>query len=56
MLLIPSMFVNIKDGVISEAENRVLAAKPKLYNENGGLNGQFFSDFDTWLKDNVGLC
>ena len=55
MLLIPSMFVNIKDGVISEAENRVLAVKPKLYNENGGLNGQFFSDFDTWLKDNVGL-
>lgn len=34
------------------AENRALADKPKLKNEDGSLNENFFSDFETYFSEN----
>lgn len=55
MIGLPLIFTNLKDGVISSAENRALAPKASLTKEDGSLNTSFTDDFETWFDDNVGF-
>lgn len=54
ILCTPLLLTNRKNNIISADENRYLAEKPVLYTDNG-LNPAFFSDFDIWINDNIGL-
>ncbi len=54
-LALPLLFTNLRDGVVSESENRVLAGKMQFYSEDGSFNEDFLSDFETWFNDNVGF-
>ena len=36
-------------------ENRVLAAKPVLHQEDGSLNRDYPTEFDAWFSDSFGL-
>lgn len=53
--IIPLLFVNKKEGAISESENRQLASFPKLYNSEGKYNKKFNVEFTSWLNDNIGF-
>ena len=55
MLIIPLLATNLKEDVISVEENRKLAPMAELYNEDGTLNTNFTSDFETWIDDNIGF-
>lgn len=55
MIVIPLFMTNLKDNVISEAENRYLTGKAKLYNEDGTINSHFPTDFESWINDNLGF-
>lgn len=55
LLAVPLLTTNRQDGVISQAENRVLAQKPRLHLDDGTLNRNFTRDFENWFNDNVGL-
>lgn len=55
MIVVPLFLTNLKDNVVSESENRYLAAKAKLYTEDGTINSHFLSDFESWINDNIGL-
>ena len=55
MVLLPVFRTNLKDNVISEAENRYLVAKPKLYYDDGKLNKEYLSDLEAWINDNIGF-
>ena len=55
MTIAPLLFANKRDGAISAAENRKLAAPAKFYNEDGTLNRGFSEDFETWFDDNLGF-
>ena len=52
---LPLVFTNLKDGVVSESENRYLTSKPTLFTEEGELNKAFFGDVESWFNDNVGF-
>ncbi len=54
MIGIPLVTTNLKNGTVSEAENRVLTERPHLHNGDGTLNTAFTSDFEDWFDDNVG--
>ena len=53
-LVIPLATTNVKQGEISEDENRYLTPFPALHNEDGSLNTEFTSDFENWINDNIG--
>lgn len=55
IIVLPLLKTNLKNGVVSTAENRTLTAKPELYNEEGNLNTNFITDFENWFNDNVGF-
>lgn len=55
MLVIPMLTTNLKEDVVSSAENRVLAQYPKLYQEDGTRNSDFNEEFENWFNDNIGL-
>lgn len=55
MVILPVGLINWKEGAISETENRVLADQPHLFTESGEWNKKFIDDFETWIKDNIGL-
>lgn len=55
MLAIPAVTTNLKKNQVSEAERRKLAARPELYKDDGSLNREFTSDFETWINDNIGF-
>lgn len=54
-ITLPLLTTNLKDGIVSSAENRTLAEKAKLYNEDGTFNSNFTEDFEEWFNDNVGF-
>ncbi len=54
-IFVPLLTTNLKDGTVSSAENRTLAEKAKLYNDDGTINTNFTDDFEEWFDDNVGL-
>jgi alginate O-acetyltransferase complex protein AlgJ len=51
----PLITVNRTAGKISIAENRVLASRPSLKNNEGALNTRFIRDFEVWFNDNFGF-
>lgn len=55
MITIPLLTINLQKGKISDAENRMLAYPPELYNEDGTRNENFTTDFETWINDNLGF-
>lgn len=55
VLFVPLVTTNLTDGVVSVAERRTLASKPRITTDEGALNRHFFADFETWFNDNVGL-
>lgn len=55
IIFLPLLTTNLKDDVISQAENRYLAPKASLYNENGEFNTGYVQDFETWFEDNIGF-
>jgi len=54
-LILPVALINWKDETVSEAEKRILAPKAKLILDNGNINLNFATDFETWINDNIGL-
>lgn len=55
MLILPLIFINLKPGEISIAENRRLAPMPVLYKSDGQKNDSFISDLEVWVDDNIGF-
>lgn len=55
ILFLPLVFINLKPNQISESENRFLASPPHLYLNDGSLNTEYFSNFETWFNDNIGF-
>ncbi len=41
LLLLPLMFINRKEGAVSDAENRALAAPAKFYKQDGKSNTDY---------------
>lgn len=55
MLIIPLMFMNLKDNQISLSENRKLNEKPTKSNVLELLSGEYFDSFNSWFKDHIGF-
>lgn len=55
VLLLPVLNINRVPGLISENENRKLAAFPQVFNESGELNDGLRSGFESWFNDNIGF-
>lgn len=55
MIGIPLLTTNLRKDKISEAENRILAPKAEIYTEEGVLNKNYTTDFETWINDNIGF-
>lgn len=55
VLLIPLLCTSLTGSVVSEAENRLLAARPKIYDDDGNLNKNVTLDFEAWFEDHVGF-
>lgn len=56
MLAVPLLTANFSaDKTASEDENRMLAAFPAIRFEDGTFNGEFTSQFEDWINDNLGF-
>lgn len=55
IIVLPLAFINLKPHQRSSAENRELTQKAVLYNDDGTLNENYFSDFESWFNDNIGF-
>lgn len=55
VLILPIVFINLKDNQISLSENRKLNGKPVLNDISKLFNGDFFTEFNSWFKDHVGF-
>lgn len=55
MLVLPLLTTNMQEDKVSQAERRKLASRAELYEEDGTINGNFTSDFETWINDNIGM-
>lgn len=53
--IIPLIFSNKKAGMISTVENRALAEFPKVFNDDGAVNPELKTGFNSWLNDNIGF-
>ena len=53
-LIVPLAFVNVYGGIVSEQENRVLAARPPMSYAFQHPR-DFIKQFDAWFTDNVGF-
>lgn len=51
----PLIFINRNTEKISTLENKKLAAFPSMFATNGGFSKSFFSDFETYINDNIGF-
>ena len=52
-LFLPPLLLD-RTSVVSQKENRNLAQKPAII-KDGGMNREYFSQFDAWLSDRFGL-
>ena len=52
-LFLPPLLLD-RTSVVSQKENRNLAQKPAII-KDGGMNRDYFSQFDAWLSDRFGL-
>ena len=50
MISLPLLFHNRQEGKVSKTENRVLAAKPSLFQEDGTI-----PEFEAYVDDNIGF-
>lgn len=55
VLILPIVFINLKDNQISLSENRKLNEKPVLNDISKLFNGEFFNEFNSWFKDHIGF-
>lgn len=55
MITVPLITINLKKNTVSTAENRTLAQQPSVYTEDGVLNSNFNTEFETWVNDNIGF-
>lgn len=55
MLVLPLVFINLKPHQRSKAENRELTQRAVLFNDDGTLNTNYFTDFENWFNDNIGF-
>lgn len=55
MILVALFSFNLKQGKVSEAENRTLAAFPLFFGEDGELSETLLQDLNLWFQDNIGL-
>jgi hypothetical protein len=55
LLLVPVFTFNRETGVVSTAENRVLADFPALRDASGKLRGEALAGINDWLSDHIGL-
>lgn len=55
VLILPILFINLKDNQISLSENRKLNEKPVLNDISKLFNGEFFTEFNSWFKDHIGF-
>lgn len=53
--IIPLIFSNKKAGMISKVENRALAEFPEVFNDDGAINPELKTGFNSWLNDNIGF-
>lgn len=53
--IIPLIFSNKKAGMISTVENRALAEFPKVFKDDGAINPELKTEFNSWLNDNIGF-
>ena len=55
VLILPIVFINLKDNQVSLSENRKLNEKPVLNDISKLFNGEFFTEFNSWFKDHIGF-
>lgn len=55
LLLLPLVTMFFHNSQISKSENRKLAPKAKLVDEEGKINQNFTRDFESWIDDHIGL-
>ena len=55
VISVPLLSVNRENGAISYDENRYLAKRPSLWDEDGQISRTFAADFENWINDNIGL-
>lgn len=55
MICLPLLFLNHNQNKISVIENRTLAVKPNLWQQDGSLNKDFITEFEDWFNDNIGF-
>ena len=55
MITVPLLTTNLQKDKVSADENRMLAPRAELYNEDGTRNENFTQDFETWINDNIGM-
>ena len=55
LLVFPVLFINVKQGNISQLEQRYLAPFPTVFNTEGSLATDLRRTFETWLNDNLGF-
>jgi len=55
MITAPLLCINRTKNKRSETENRYLANFPIILDEQGGINKEFPSAFNAWVKDNIGF-
>lgn len=55
MIFLPLICFNRQSGRISVIENKVLAARPNLIQENGKVNPDYISEYEDYFNDNIGL-
>lgn len=53
--ILPVIFSNKKDGIISKVENRELASFPEIFDVDGNINEGIKTEFNNWLNDNIGF-
>lgn len=53
--VLPVIFSNKKDGMISQVENRELASFPEIFDADGNINTEVKTGFNNWLNDNIGF-
>lgn len=55
LMTTPGILTYFNQQTISKNENRVLAEKPLVFNQDGTFNLRFSSEYEKWLGDSVGF-
>lgn len=55
LIILPGSLANFNQMTISESENRALATKPKMFDQNQNFNRNYTEEYEMWLADNIGF-